>query len=76
MKNSTYEKMAVEALKQFGQQLVEDAEMLVTPGMHKAITVWIRIPSNGDELDIPTMEIEQEFVPKDPERLFYGVKED
>lgn len=76
MKNSTYEKMAVEALKQFGQQLMEDAEMLVTPGIHKAITVWIRIPSLSDEGDFPTMEIEQEFMVKDPERLFYGVKED
>lgn len=76
MKNSTYEQMAVEALKQFGQQLVDDAEMLVTPGIHKAITVWIHIPSLSDELDIPTMEIEHEYFPKDIERLFYGVRED
>lgn len=77
MKNSTYEKMAVEALKQFGQQLVDDAEMLVSAsGLHRETTIWIRIPSFSDDVEVPTMEVSQEFIPSNPMKPFYGVKED
>ena len=72
-----YQEMAIEALKQFGQQLMEDAEVLISAsGLHRETTIWIRIPSFSGNEEAPTMEVSQEFVPSNPVKLFFGVKED
>lgn len=76
MKNLDYEQYAIEAIRQFGKQLMEDAEVLVpSSGLRTDLTIWIRIPCQTDEIRIPTMDVTQEFIPPEPEKLFYGVKD-
>lgn len=76
MKNLDYQKYAVETVRQFGKQLMEDAEVLVPEsGLRSDLTIWIRIPCQTDEIEFPTMSVEQEFVPPEPQKLFHGAME-
>lgn len=62
----SYRERAVEAVKVFGQELVDRAEELVPEATRvKGLNIWIRIPSLSDNLnDIPEIEVSVDVFPK------------
>lgn len=60
----SYRERAVEAVKTMGQELIDRADELIPNAQRVSnINIWLRIPSLGETLEMPEIEVEVDVLP-------------